>query len=226
MTGASSGIGLAIAKLLLEANATVSSLGRRQPLIDSNRLLHTPCDLSNLKSLPEVLKQVKAKSSPTDILLIAGYGDFGSLEEFSNSRIQKLINTNLTSAIMILREFIPVLKKQNRGDIIFMGSEAALQGGKKGAVYCATKFALRGLAQSLREECSTSGVRVSIVNSGMVDTPFFSDLNFQPGESKDNSISAEEVARGFVHILNAPLNTVIDEINLSPMKTVIRNKNN
>ena len=103
-----------------------------------------------------------------------------------------------------------------------MGSEAARTGGKRGAVYSAAKFGLRGLAQSLRQECAASGVRVSIVNPGMVKTAFFDELDFQPGDAPDNYILPEDVARAVLAILETRTGTVVDEINLSPQKKVIR----
>ena len=101
------------------------------------------------------------------------------------------------------------------------GSESALSGGQKGVVYSATKFALRGAAQALREECSSSGVRIGIINPGMVDTDFFSDLNFRPGSRSDNHLIADDVARAVLLMLHARQGAAIDEINLSPQKHVI-----
>ena len=66
-----------------------------------------------------------------------------------------------------------VMKKIGKGDVIFIGSEAALNGSRKGTIYCASKFALRGFAQALRDECSKSSIRVTIINPGMVKTGFF-----------------------------------------------------
>ena len=103
-----------------------------------------------------------------------------------------------------------------------MGSEAALAGGKRGAVYSAAKFGLRGLAQALRQECAASGLRVSIINPGMVQTEFFNGLDFRPGEAPDNYILPDDVALAVQMILEARQGTVFDEINLSPQKKVIR----
>jgi short-subunit dehydrogenase len=103
-----------------------------------------------------------------------------------------------------------------------MGSEAALTGGVRGAVYSACKTALRGLARSLRQECAGSGLRVGIVNPGMVRTGFFDGLDFHPGEARENAIEPEAVADMIIAMLKAPPGTVVDEVNLSPLKKVIR----
>ena len=114
------------------------------------------------------------------------------------------------------------MKKRAAGDIVFMGSESARSGGKRGAVYSAAKFGLRGLAQSLRQECAASGIRVSIINPGMVKTAFFDELDFQHGDEVDNYILPEDVASAVLTIIEARAGTVFDEINLSPQKKVIR----
>ncbi|MCZ6795808.1 MAG: SDR family NAD(P)-dependent oxidoreductase, partial [Planctomycetota bacterium] len=95
-------------------------------------------------------------------------------------------------------------------------------GKRQGAVYCASKFALRGFAQALREECAASGVRVTIVNPGMVRTGFFDDLDFAPGEEPANYVLPEDVAEVVAAVLSMRRETVVDEINLSPLKKVVR----
>jgi 3-hydroxy acid dehydrogenase/malonic semialdehyde reductase len=93
------------------------------------------------------------------LVCCAGRGDFGSLEEFSYQRIRELVELNFLSPVYLVRAFLPSLKKRGRGDLIFLGSESALSGGKRGAVYAASKAALGGFARALREECGKSGVR-------------------------------------------------------------------
>ena len=113
------------------------------------------------------------------------------------------------------------MKQRASGNIVFMGSEAALAGGRRGAVYSAAKFGLRGLAQSLRQECAASGLRVSIINPGMVRTEFFKELDFYPGKAPDNYILPDDVAVAVQMVLEARQGTVFDEINLSPQKKVV-----
>ena len=148
-------------------------------------------------------------------------GRFGTLEQFSYEQIRSLIDLNLTSHVFVARAFLPSLKKAGRGHLIFMGSEAALTGTAQGSLYCAAKFALRGLAQALRAECARTSVRVTLVNPGMVQSPFFDELDFRPGPDPDNYILPEDVAEVIVQALTARDGTVLDEINLSPQKKVI-----
>jgi NADP-dependent 3-hydroxy acid dehydrogenase YdfG len=105
-----------------------------------------------------------------------------------------------------------------------MGSESALVGGKQGTIYSASKFALRGMAQSLRDECSRNGVRVTVINPGMVKSPFFNTLGFEPGHHDENFIIPEDIANAVQMVLSSRKETVFDEINLSPLKKVIHHK--
>ena len=225
VTGASSGIGRAITTLLLDQGYRVTGLARdfsKFPCHDKHFTAVT-MDLSDLDSLPARLHEIIRKQPAIDgVVCCAGSGRFGSLEEFSCAQIRSLLDLNLTSQVCLVRTLLPGMKQRGSGNIIFMGSEAALAGGKRGAVYSAAKFGLRGLAQALRQECAASGLRISIINPGMVKTGFFDELDFRPGETSDNYILPEDVARAVLLILEAREGTVVDEINLSPQKKVIR----
>jgi len=229
VTGASRGIGQAICHKLLGESCHVIGIGRNfgTELADLTGFTPVHLDLSELDKLPKLFSDLRRSNRGIDAVICnAGYGRFGSLEEFSPTQIQQMIDLNLTSQILLIREFLPVLKAHGSGDIILMGSEAALSGGRRGAVYSATKFALRGLAQSLREECSGSGVRVGIINPGMVDTDFFADLSFRPGNDDDAHLIASDVAQAAWLMLTARSGATIDEINLSPQKKVIEFRKN
>lgn len=223
VTGASSGIGLAIVHQLLHAGAMVSGLSRTQPALDSGAdFTHFACDFSRLGPLPAQLKQLRRQlPAPDGVILSAGFGRFGALEEFSAAQIREMIDVNLTSQIMVVREWLPLLKRKKRGDIVIIGSEAALRGGQRGAVYSATKFALRGFAQALREECAAANVRVTVINPGMVMTDFFAELDFRPSAQAGCHLLAEDVADTVSFVLQARQGSCLDEINLSPQKKVI-----
>lgn len=227
ITGASSGIGRATAKQMLQQGHNVLGISRdcSQFTTKHERFTAIEMDLADIKQLSEKLQQLDKTYAHIDTLICcAGFGQFGSLEEFSFDQIQTMINTNLTSQIFLTRGLIPRLKRQPASDIVFIGSEAAIKGSRKGSVYCAGKFALRGFAQALREECARSNVRVSLINPGMVKTAFFDSLSFQPGEHQSNFIHPDDVADAVSYIINASPAIVIDEINLSPLNKVINFK--
>ncbi len=227
ISGASSGIGRAITELLLAEGHRVIGIGRdfSQCAYDPHRFSAIEMDLGDIKALPAQLDALAKQHPEIDALInCAGRGQFGSLEEFSYKQIYKLMDLNFTSHAFVCKAFMPQLKQKAHSNIIFIGSEAALAGAQKGSIYCASKFALRGFAQALREESSKQGVAVSIINPGMVDTPFFDELNFRPGDDSSNAIQANDVAEAVKMILTARPGTVIDEVNLSPLKKVVQFK--
>jgi len=224
ITGSSSGIGRATAQKLLEAGAVVYGIARNhekfQP--DTKRYKPLTIDVTDLKILPGQLSDLLATQPEIDGLISnAGYGSFEGLENFSPEQIYSYINDNLTSHLVVTRCLLPHFKTKNRGDVIFIGSEAALEGGKKGSLYCATKFGLRGFSQSIRQESANKNIRVTLINPGMVRTSFFDDLNFRPGDDDENAIEPTDIADIIINILSMRSGTVVDEINLTPQKKVI-----
>ncbi|GFO71882.1 3-hydroxy acid dehydrogenase/malonic semialdehyde reductase [Bathymodiolus japonicus methanotrophic gill symbiont] len=227
VTGASSGIGRSCAVTLLNQGHDVIGLSRncKQFIHAHPRFTSVECDLSDLTALADNIKRIsKQYPAINSIIFSAGKGQFSSLEEFSYSQIQELMNLNFISQSFLARGFLPALKRKPLADLIFIGSEAALTGSRKGSIYCASKFALRGFSQALRDECAKSSVRVSLINPGMVKTDFFQSLNFEPGEHLSQHLLAEDVAEAVSYIINARGGIIIDEINLNPANHVIQFK--
>jgi NADP-dependent 3-hydroxy acid dehydrogenase YdfG len=227
VTGASSGIGRAIARQLLQQGHHVIGVSRNcqqftHPLENFSTV---QLDLSHTSSLPAQLRELAKKFPDIDtVIFSAGIGQFGSLEEFSYPQIETLMTVNFTSQVFLTRALLPQLKRKAHSDLIYIGSEAALKGSRKGAIYCASKFALRGFSQALREECSKSGIRVCLINAGMVKTPFFDTLSFEPADDETNYLRPEDIAEAVDYVLNANPNIVIDEINLNPLNKVVKFK--
>jgi len=224
VTGASSGIGRKIAETLLIQGHKVIGLSRdcQQFTTPHSQFISIEIDLANLKLLPQLAINLGKTYPDIDtIIFAAGYGQFSSLEEFSYAQIETLMTVNFTSNVFLTRALLPMLKRKSRADLIYIGSEAALHGSRKGSIYCASKFALRGFTQALREECGQRGVRISLINPGMVKTAFFDNLSFQPGADPDNAILPEDIAETVDYILNSNAKMVIDEINLNPARKVI-----
>jgi 3-hydroxy acid dehydrogenase/malonic semialdehyde reductase len=227
VTGASSGIGRAIAQNLLQQGHAVIGVSRdcRKFIRQMDNFSSAQLDLSDLKELPHKIRQLQQKFPEIDaVVFSAGMGRFGSMEEFSYPQIEALMTINFTSQVFLTKALLPALKRKANSDLIFIGSEAALKGTRKGAVYCASKFALRGFTQALREECGNSHVRVCLINPGMVKTPFFEQLNFEPGDHESNTILPEDVADAVSYVLDSRTQIVIDEINMSPLNKVVKFK--
>jgi NADP-dependent 3-hydroxy acid dehydrogenase YdfG len=227
ITGASSGIGQACSIALLRQGHEVIGLTRNcaQFFISHPNFTPYQIDLSDLENLPKNIKALETQFRNIDsAIFAAGRGEFGHLEEFSFSQIQELMNLNFVSISFLAKYFLPSFKRKNLSDLIFIGSEAALKGSRKGSIYCASKFAIRGFSQALRDECAKSNVRVSLINPGMVKTEFFDHLNFEPGNEKNQHLMANDIANAASYIINARSGIVIDEINLNPANKVIQFK--
>ena len=228
ITGASSGIGLALVKALLEQGYAVLGIANNfeKAGLDHPDFSSRSINLADIDALEESMSAVLSDiDMPVKALINnAGIGRMGFLEQLSVKDISLVMDTNFTSQVIVTKAFLPLLKKQGEGDILFMGSEAALKGAKQGSIYCASKFAVRGFSQALREECGKSGIRVTLINPGAVRTPFFDKLQFEPGLAPENAIEPEDIASAVSMVLAARLGTVFDEITLSPRNHVWKKK--
>ncbi len=230
VTGARSGIGRAVSEALLAAGYEVVGVSRainEQP-IEHERFNAIELDLSNIAQIEQEAKKISTfsaqKGGLSGAIFCAGKGTFGFLEQLSTKQIKDLIDLNLTSQIVLTKQLINQFKQQKKGLLVYMGSEAGLRGGRQGSIYCSSKFGLRGFVQALNEECGVSGVRATIINPGMVDTPFFDDLHFAPGQHTNNSIDPKTIADLVVNLAQMPPETVVDEITLSPRTRVVDKK--
>ena len=227
VTGSSSGIGYEITTKLLDLGAKVIGISRNHDRVnlENKNYIKYNCDISINKKLEILLKQI-LKNHPEINCLIsnAGYGDFGPLENYSTLQIDNYIATNLISHLVITKLLLPHFKRKKMGNIIFIGSEAGLLGGKNGSLYCTAKFGLRGFSQAISKDVSNKNIKVSIINPGMVRTNFFENLNFEPGCDEQNVINIKDISSTVVYILNLSMTTIVDEINLSPLKKVIKFK--
>ena len=228
VTGASSGIGLALVKALLAEGYAVLGIAKsfEKAGLNHPNFSGRSINLADLDVLPEAMSSLLNEIDRPIKALInnAGIGRMGFLEQLSVKDIRLVMDTNLTIQVIVTKTFLPLLKKQGEGDILFMGSEAALKGAKQGSIYCASKFALRGFSQALREECGKSGVRITLINPGAVRTPFFENLQFEPGLAAENAIEPEDIASAVSMVLAARSGTVFDEITLSPRNQVWKKK--
>ena len=227
VTGSSSGIGYEITSKLLDLGAKVIGIARnhdKSKLKNKNYIKYN-CDLSIHEKIEILLKKI-LKIHPQINCLIsnAGYGEFGPLENFSISQINTFMAINLNSHLVITKHLLPHFKRIKMGDIIFIGSEAGLLGAQNGSLYCAAKFGLRGFSEALSKDVAKKNIRVCVINPGMVRTDFFKNLNFEPGRDDGSAVCIKDISSTVEYILSLSRNTIVDEINLSPLKKTIKFK--
>ena len=131
VTGASSGIGLAVVQNLLQQGHTVIGVARRITLVSecAENFIPVSLDLSQLHGLPEKIRELQKTYPNLDaVVFCAGIGQFGSIEEFSYPQIESVMTVNFTSQVFLTKALLPDLKRKPYSDLIYIGSEAALKG--------------------------------------------------------------------------------------------------
>lgn len=218
ITGASRGIGKAIALKLLQNGDEIIGISRSHT-IDHENYIPIEIDLSALNTLPGELKKISQDHEKVDALICnAGIWHYSHFEELSFGEMQKIINVNFLSQIFAVKAFLPQMKREKRGDIIFIGSESAHNAPAKQSVYGASKSALDAFAKSLRSECATQNIRITTIHPGSVKTEMLQIAPFALGEDPMHAILPEDIAALISQILDGRLGTVIDQIRLSPQK--------
>ncbi len=228
VAGATSGIGKSCAEEVMRRGGHVFGIGRRADHPLSGYEAYTPVqmDLTQSDAIQELKRLLMQNSEISDVICCVGggVGAIGDYEQLKMTDIEDAVTLNVVAPMRLLRVVLPHLRKRESGDVFIVGSEASLRGAKRGSVYAATKFAIRGLTQSLRAEYARYCVRVIGVYPGMTRTPFFEELDFEPGSEEAHALMPEDIAVVIADAAVAPERVVMDEIVLSPRLHVIQSK--
>ncbi|MEI2702010.1 MAG: SDR family NAD(P)-dependent oxidoreductase [Baekduia sp.] len=203
LTGASGGLGHAIARILHGRGASLVLTGRRtgvlEPLAAELGAAVVACDLSDRDAVAALAEGQR----DADVLIAnAGLPGSGPLIEYSDEQIDRAIDVNLRAPAILARTIAPEMVARGRGHIVFVSSLSGLTGQAGSAVYSATKFGLRGLGQGLRGDLAGSGVGVTTVFPGFIrDAGMFHETGAElprgVGTSTPGQV-AEAVLRGIV----------------------------
>jgi short-subunit dehydrogenase len=220
VTGASSGIGTSIARALVAAGARVALLARRRDRLES-LVSELPsgcaaafvCDVREPEAIRFALDAVEAHFGPVDVLVNnAGIGRYLPFLATAPEDAAAVFETNLHAALHFARAVLPGMLARRRGHIVNVASIAARIGSRHHSIYCASKFALAGFSESLIYELEGTGVGVTLVNPGIIDTAFFDHPSFEtfPAKAKARAIPPERVAAAIVRAIrrNQPEITV------------------
>lgn len=208
LTGATGGIGRAIAGKLHAAGARLVLVGRNERKLA--RLLQAlgggthvtiAADLGTASGRQRLLYHCKNLRGGINLLINnAGINEFSLFEDHSQAAMVQLININLVSPMMICQDLLPLLEDQQGSQIVNVGSTFGSIGYPGFSAYCASKFGLRGFTESLRRELAGSGVRVSYIAPRATETDLNSDtvvaMNDALGTATDKpSVVADEIMR-------------------------------
>jgi 3-oxoacyl-[acyl-carrier protein] reductase len=206
LTGGSLGIGRETAKMLVEGGATVVITGRNKERIEkaASEIGAIPLvfDISNLETIKaKAAEAITLLGGKVDALVNnAGIGVFPKLGEIKIEDFQQIYSTNVFGLALLSQEIAEVFKAQNYGNIVNIGSTAALKGFAQGTVYASSKFAVRGMTQSWQAELRKYNVRVSLVNPSEVTTAFFTEGGVEK-DNVSNKLSPVEIAHSIVSVL-------------------------
>src|ERR1700721_243637 len=174
VTGASSGIGHAVASAFAVKGFEVSAKSRNprntEPIAGVELV---QLDVTDAESVTAAVSTVVQRAGRIDILVNnAGFGVLGAAEESSTAQAQQLFDTNFFGLVRVTREVLPYLRAQRSGRIINIGSVLGFLPAPYGALYSASKHAVEGYSESLDHETREFGVRVSVVEPGYTNTSF------------------------------------------------------
>lgn len=176
VTGASSGIGRETAILLAKTGHVVYGAARRlEKLQELSKYGVIPLvlDVTKEYSCQNALQQILNQQGTLDILINnAGYGSYGAVEDVPLTEAQRQLDVNVFGAIRLTQMVLPLFRRQHRGRVIMISSIAGRLTGPFGGWYHASKYALEALSDALRMETAGQGIWVSIVEPGLVRTPW------------------------------------------------------
>ena len=225
ITGASRGIGKAIANSFLQSGMNMALIARNE--IELKELqLSVHAKGSNCKIYSgSVSDELFVNSTFRDILGCfgnidimvnnAGKGIFKSVEDTSTEDWETIFATNTKGTFLCCKAVIPGMKQQKAGHIINIASDVAKRTFAGGSLYCASKYAQDAFSMALRKELRPFGIKVSVVYSGLVDSSFHKEP--QGAEGHKDWLHNEDMANAVLYIASQPAHVVIDELMIHPL---------
>jgi NADP-dependent 3-hydroxy acid dehydrogenase YdfG len=216
ITGASSGIGAATARAATEAGYRVvlaaRSADRLRELSDElggeERALAVSCDVTEWEQQQAVVDEALSRFGQLDVAFAnAGFGAARGFENESVEHWRAMVLTNVYGAALTIRATLAPLR-ESRGHLLLTGSVAGRRA-LPGSLYSATKWAVTAMGESARQELNGTGVRVTVIEPGLVDTPFFEN-------PVSDALQADDVARAVMFAVSQPERMDVNEILVRP----------
>ncbi|EMN7266634.1 TPA: SDR family oxidoreductase [Vibrio parahaemolyticus] len=230
ITGASSGIGEAIARRFSEEGHPLLLVARRVERLEALNLPNTLCekvDVTDQASLITAIEKAEAQCGPADVLVNnAGVMLLGQIDTQDAAEWKRMFDVNVLGLLNGMHSVLASMKARNSGTIINISSIAGKKTFPDHAAYCGTKFAVHAISENVREEVAASNVRVTTIAPGAVETELLSHTTSQ--DIKDGYdawkvdmggvLAADDVARAVMFAYQQPQNVCIREIALAPTK--------
>jgi NADP-dependent 3-hydroxy acid dehydrogenase YdfG len=226
VTGASRGIGEAVARSLADAGAAVALVARGREALEKvagalgPRAFAVPCDVTNGGAVRGAVDAITAKFGGAPRILVNNAGIFrvGAVHELAVDDFAAMLNLNLVAPFTFIRAFLPAMKKAKAGHIVTIGSVADRSAFPGNSGYSASKFGARAVHEVLRAETKGSGVRATLVSPSATDTEIW--VGLQPGvrgkfPSREEMLKAEDVAAAVMFALCQPPTVNVDELRMS-----------
>ncbi|CAN5881229.1 SDR family NAD(P)-dependent oxidoreductase [soil metagenome] len=219
VTGASRGIGAAVANALTAEGARVGLASRSGDDLGIDGAVARPTDVRDPESMERIVAATVAEFGGIDILVVnAGVGSYGPIGDMPAHELEDIIDTNVKGALYSVRAALPHLIESDAADLVMLSSEAGRRGLPFEAVYCASKFAQVGLIRALDHELRDKGIRCMNVAPGGVATDFAMGRGRTPDMPQlATMMSPEDVAEAVMYVLTRPRNHRILEVAFRPM---------
>jgi 3-oxoacyl-[acyl-carrier protein] reductase len=225
VTGATEGIGRAIAFALGRAGARVAICARTAARVDATvrelagagvEAAGTACDVSDPAAVAAFAAFVRGRfGAPRVVVNNAGIGRFQPLEDLSLEDWDRVLAVNVRSLYLVTRAFLGGMKAAGGGTIVNIASLAGKNGVEGGTAYCASKHAVLGFSKALMLEVRKHNVRVVAVCPGSVDTAF-AGRDARPRPNRDRVLAPDDVAHAVLAALTAPDRAMLSELDIRP----------
>lgn len=184
VTGASSGVGEALAPLMAQRGYKVYGMSRRE--VDLPGVIALPADVSDAAALEAAVSKVVEESGRLDVVMhCAGIGGAGPVEQMPTERAKRIIDTNFWGSWNLCQATLPYLRKSDRGRLLLVGSIAGFMGIPFRSAYCASKAALKAMTDSLRMELKGTSLQIAYVAPGDIATNSIATQYRQPVNDLD-----------------------------------------
>lgn len=224
ITGASRGIGRRLALDLAKQGANLGLVARntdelKQVQAEAGqagaKVLVFPGSVADEQIASRAVNSLVNEFGRIDYLINnAGYGIFGPTETYSEKAWSDLYDTNVKGTFLFAKAVLAPMKNAGGGHIINVASDVAKRVFDGGALYCSSKFAQDAFSAALRKEVRKDGIKVSVVYSGLVDTPFHANPD---KERRKDWLTDEDMASAILFMMTQPRHVVIDELMIHPL---------